>query len=169
MRTGKGLGFMLRVRIRVSIRPATDAYQKCSGKLIDTAQLQNDLHNLYHRSCDWQMLFNVEKCKVLNFSYNNDDSKCTYTLGLNVIKAGDNQKDLGIIVHQSLKSTSQCIEAVKSANKTLGMINRTFMYKDKNTMLRLYKSLVRPKLEYCIQAWQPYLKKDIDLLENPCG
>jgi len=126
-------------------------------------QLQNDLHNLYQTqwSCDWQMLFNVEKCKVLNFGYNNEDSKC-YTLGPNVIKAGDNEKDLGIIVHQSLKSTSQCTEAVKSANKTLGIINRTFMYKDKNTTLRLYKSLVRPKLEYCIQAWWSYLKEDID-------
>ena len=73
---------------------------------------------------------------------------------------------MGIIVPQSLKSISECIEATKSANETLGMISRTFMYKDKITMLRLYKSLVWPKLEYCIQAWRPYLKKDIDLLEK---
>jgi len=33
-------------------------------------------------------------------------------------------------------------------------------------MLKLYQSLVRPKLEYCVQAWRPYLRKDIDLLER---
>jgi len=59
-------------------------------------------------------------------------------------------------VHESLKSSCQCIEAVKSATKTLGMISRTFMYKNNVTLLQLYKSLVRPKLEYCIQAWLPY-------------
>jgi len=33
-------------------------------------------------------------------------------------------------------------------------------------MLQLYKSLVRPKLEYCILAWRPYLCKDTELLEK---
>ena len=30
----------------------------------------------------------------------------------------------------------------------------------------LYKEIVRPRLEYCIQAWRPYRRKDIDTFEK---
>ena len=46
------------------------------------------------------------------------------------------------------------------------MIKRTFTFKTKNNLLQLYKCLVRRHLEYCMQVWNPYLKKDIDLLEG---
>ena len=34
--------------------------------------------------------------------------------------------------------------------------------KEKSLIIPLYKAIVRPHLEYCIQAWSPYLRKDID-------
>ena len=40
------------------------------------------------------------------------------------------------------------------------------MYKEKDLIILLYKTIVRPHLEYCIQAWRPYRKKDIDKLER---
>ena len=46
------------------------------------------------------------------------------------------------------------------------MIRRTIVIRDKDTMLRLYKSLVRPQLEYYIQIWNPYLKQDMEKLEK---
>ena len=45
------------------------------------------------------------------------------------------------------------------------MIRRNITYKDKKLIIPLYKTIVRPHLEYCIQAWRPYRKKDIDTLE----
>ena len=35
-----------------------------------------------------------------------------------------------------------------------------------NSLLLLYKSLVRPQLEYCIYLWNSYLKQDMETLEK---
>ena len=48
----------------------------------------------------------------------------------------------------------------------LGLINRTFSIKQPSILLRLYKSLVRPHLEYCSPAWSPKYVKDKELLER---
>ena len=58
------------------------------------------------------------------------------------------------------------IAAAKSVNITLGMIRRTFIDNNCKTFLQLYQSSVRPKLEYCVQLWTPYLNKDIDMIEK---
>ena len=39
-------------------------------------------------------------------------------------------------------------------------------YKEKSLIVPMYKAIVRPHLEYCIQAWSPYLRKNIDMLEK---
>jgi len=69
-------------------------------------------------------------------------------------------------VDSSVTFLEQCIVAANAANKILGLIKRNIQYKNKDTIVRLYKALVRPKLEYCVQACSPYLRKDIDLLER---
>ena len=40
------------------------------------------------------------------------------------------------------------------------------MKKGKKLIIPLYKATVRHNLEYCIQAWRPYRKEDIDTLER---
>ena len=130
----------------------------------DARQLQNDLHRILKWSEDWQMLFNIDKCKVVHIGRNNKSFK--YSLNDKDLKTVPEEKDVGVIVTKDLKASRQCIEAVKKANKTLGMIKRNFRNLNKDIVIRLYKQLVRPHLEYAVQAWSPYLKKDIKLIEG---
>jgi len=46
------------------------------------------------------------------------------------------------------------------------MIKRSISIRDKEIILQLYKTLVRPHLEYIIQAWRPHCQKDIDVIER---
>ena len=52
------------------------------------------------------------------------------------------------------------------ANRVLGMINRTMVYRSPEILTRLYKILVRVHLEYCVSAWSPNYVKDRERLER---
>ena len=78
----------------------------------------------------------------------------------------DQQRDLGIIITKDLKWQKQTDKSCKTANRVLGFIARIFRYKNKELILPLYKSLVRPHLEHAVQFWSPNLKRDIDKIEK---
>ena len=51
-------------------------------------------------------------------------------------------------------------------NKILGMLTRTFDYRDLDIIKSLYTTFVRPHLEFSVAVWNPYLKGDIEILEK---
>jgi len=76
------------------------------------------------------------------------------------------EKDFGVYFSANFKPNCNCIKVSKSANKIFGMIKRNISVRSAESMLILYKTLVRPILDYCSPVWRPYLKKDIVLLEK---
>ena len=50
--------------------------------------------------------------------------------------------------------------------KVLGVIKRSLGSDNRYAFSRLFKSLVRPVLEYAAPVWSPYQKKDIESLEK---
>ena len=130
----------------------------------DRLVLQNDLDNLHEWSQKWQMQFNGEKCSVIHLG--NRTRKYSYNLSNHQLKKSHQERDLGVIVESSGKFSAQCNMAVNKASATLGIIRRHIKYKNKSIISRLYKALVRPQLEYCVQVWNPQLKRDINNLEK---
>jgi hypothetical protein len=146
-----------------------DDTKLCRGisNITDAEILRSDLNQIYQWSLDWQMLFNVDKCTVLHMGYNNKEYD--YKLGNNLIRSSTTERDLGVVIDRTGKSSGQCILAARKANIVLGMIKRNISFKSKDVIVRLYKALVRPRLEFCVQAWCPYLRKDIDMIERVQG
>ena len=65
-----------------------------------------------------------------------------------------------------LKFRTQAAEAVKKANRVLGAIRRSFANIDSQTLPLLYKTLVRPLLEYGNAIWGPHNKEDQLMVER---
>ena len=56
--------------------------------------------------------------------------------------------------------------AAAQAMPVLSMIRRTFPFVDVDGFKLLYNVYIRPHLEFSVQAWSPYFKKDIDCMEK---
>ena len=80
--------------------------------------------------------------------------------------AVESEKDVGVMIHQSLKPSLQCAIAAERANQVLGQLSRAVTYRDKLTFLKLYKVYVRPHLEYAVASWTPWLQSDKEMLEK---
>ena len=131
----------------------------------DRAGIQRDIDRLGKWGDDWEMSFNVGKCKVLHLGGRKNPCS-SYKLNGEDIQEVGKEKDLGVIVDNKLNFNEQCATAAKRGNMVLGIMKRNFNLGDKDVTLKLYKSMVRPHLEYSIQAWSPHTKKNIKLLEG---
>ena len=89
-----------------------------------------------------------------------------YHLGETQLKSVESEKDLGIIIDKNFKFTEQCANVVRKASQMLGIIKYKIKYKSKDVIVKLYKTLVRPHLEYCIQFWSPSLASEKKMIES---
>ena len=77
-------------------------------------------------------------------------------------------KDLGVIIAADMKSPSQCIKSAATARRVTGMVRRNLHIwnLDIDEFRLIYKTYIRPHLEFCIRAWSPHFVKDIEVLKR---
>lgn len=132
----------------------------------DTEKLQKNIDALHSWSERWLLGFNTGKCVTLHLAISNTLTPATYSINNVPLETVGLEKDLGIIVDGSLKPTKQCVRASTRAMSIMRRIKRTFPNMTPDIFRKVYPAFVRPHLEYSIQAWRPWLLKDIALLEN---
>ena len=130
----------------------------------DADQLQQDLDSIQRWSTVWQLPFNTGKCKVMHIGTKN--LKFDYTMANHKLETTTQEKDLGILVDDSLSFHAHTDMVVARAYQTLGIIKRTFINLDETTLALVYKAMVRPILEYANTAWGPLFIGDQQKVEK---
>jgi len=131
-------------------------------------ELQDDINRLLAWADKWQLTFNADKCKVMHIGSNNPghDYEMSSEVSNVVLEETMVEKDLGVNIDNQLKYSQHTEIKVNKANKLLGMIRRSYTYIDPESMTILYKSLIRPHLEYAHAVTYPRYEKDANLIEG---
>ena len=78
----------------------------------------------------------------------------------------DTVKDLGIAFDTELKFRKHISNCINKGNRVICLIRRSFLHITNKSFSKLYKTLIRPHLEYGNIIWNPRLKKDIEAIER---
>ena len=130
----------------------------------DSYKLQADIDSVLLWSEKWQLSFNESKCKMLHIGSGNPFH--TYTMRDRSLEVTTMEKDLGVQVDQDLKFRKQVAAATAKASKIMGVIRKSFQKLDVDTLPILFRTLVRPDLEYGNAVWGPFNRADQILVER---
>ena len=135
----------------------------------DYVRLQDDIRSVSCCLGSKYLDLNASKCCYLLLSRKRNHSILPPILILNdaPLKRVNSYKYLGILISSDLMWSSHISSICSKTRRLTGMLYRQFYkHSSPNTMLKLYTSYIRPHLEYACTAWDPFLKKDVNVLED---
>ena len=124
----------------------------------DLVHIQQDINSLHNWIQEKYLQFNASKCKYMLISRKRQPlvSSDLFTINNLKIEKVEHFKYLGVWLSSNLTWNKHIEEICKSASKQTGMIYRKFYQNSsRETLLNLYISLIRPRLEYAAPVWDP--------------
>ncbi len=135
----------------------------------DYLELQNDINEVYNFLSSKLLKLNLTKCKFMSVSRKTSRSLKAPTLLLDgsLLQQVSEFKYLGITISADLSWRPHIDTICRKTRKLIGLLHRRFAANSSTaTLLKLFKSFVRPHLEYASVVWNPYYKTQINNLER---
>ena len=111
-----------------------------------------------------RLALSIDKCVVLHCGPRQSNN--VYHIRDIVIKSVDDLCDLGISRSSDGSFSDHCLDIANKASRVCGMIRHTFRSRHRNLLWPAILYYVLPILFYCSQVRNPFLQRDIILLER---
>ena len=146
------------------------------AQLLCQALLQTDLTSVMQWSIANNMVLHEDKFILMNYSlnawhslrelpFNVEGRQYTTTEG-KILEASHYTRDLGVYLSDDCTWSYHINSMTKDAHRIASWVLGAFRDRSILTMVTLFKSLVRSKLEYCCPLWNPSKISDIQTIEN---
>ena len=149
------------------------------GSSSDFCSLQGDLNAVIEWSTMNNMQLNKDKFELISHSvHNNIDSietfnKLPFHSTYQAYNTGDDYvfpttvvRDLGLFINSHLNWDDHISKLCKVGRQISGWILNVFFSRKSDVLITLFNSLVRSRLEYVCQVWDPIKINQIDALED---
>ena len=108
----------------------------------------------------------LEKRKQFLFDWSNDTGATDVKMDGSVLDEKSSFKMLGLIFSSKLDWGSYIISIAKTASNKIGALIRSMKFLSPEVALYLYKSTIRPCMEYCCHVWAGAPNCYFELLDN---
>ena len=117
------------------------------------ADLNHDLELIRKWAYQWKMEFNPDPTKqatevLFSCKRSKVDHPPLYFNGTQVVRT-DEQKHLGLVLTPSLNFQKHLYQKIQKAKKNIGIIKHLSSFLPLKTLNQMYKTFVRPHLDYC--------------------
>ena len=114
----------------------------------------------------WLVDFIAGKTQLVSFDWFNNNGSIDVKMGWSVLEEKSSFKMLGLNFSSILDWGSYIISIAKSASKKIGALICSMKFLSPEVALYLYKSAIRPCMEYCCHVWAGAPNCCLELLDK---
>ena len=133
----------------------TTLYSKCNQasdlwqQLELASELESDLRDTVDWGRKWLADFNAEKTQLVSFDRSKNTGAIDVKMDRSVLEEKTSFKMLGLTFSSKLDWGTYLVSIAKTASKKIGALIRSMKFLSPEVALYLYKSTIRPCMEYC--------------------
>ena len=143
---------------------------KAEDAHIAQTTIQRNIDILIRTSDSWNLVINQSKCTVMRFAPRNSalpvSGVSPYEVNNSILSFAETHGDLGIQIDNTLKFHSYIRRKVNSVSALTNNILSSTLCRDREFIINIYTSHVRPLLEYGSPVWNLGYVTDLKLLER---
>ena len=130
------------------------------------SELESDLRDTVDWGKKWLVDFNAGKTQLVSFDRSNNTGAIDVKVDGSVLEEKSSFKIQGLTSSSKLDWGSYIISIAKTVSKKFGTLIRSMKFLSAEVPLYLYKSTIRPYMEYCYHVWAGAPSCHLELLDK---